>query len=117
MKCCFTLLTALLLTPLAASADPSPPLSVVEATGLRLGQEGINEFEAFDYESLRYWSPIGRQEINPVCRADAEENAAFRLTIDGVAASNRWTVVKIAAEPTATAGGERAEVVLRHAEP
>jgi len=75
----------------------------------------------------RYWSPIGRPEINPVCRGDAKANAAFGLSIDGAAVSNRWAVVKMvvrsgdAAQPMegkvrTLTDGMHAEVVLRHAE-
>ncbi len=62
----------------------------------------------------RYWSPIGRAEIQTVVRGTVEQNAAFNLSLNGQRVTNAWTVIKVDPAAPAAAGSAAVEVHLRH---
>lgn len=97
-------------TTLEPNAD-GVPQALRHTSGLIVSEEGLRDSAWLS----RYWSPIGRADLDPVSRGTPEQNAAFRVWLGGQLVDNTWTVVAsrpVAADSDADAA---VEVRLRHA--
>ncbi len=86
------------------------PQALCCTSGLIVSEEGLRDGAWVG----RYWSPIGRAELDPVSRGTPEGNAAFWMSLDGKSVENAWTVVAVAPVAAEPAGAAAVEVHLRH---
>jgi len=88
------------------------PQAFRHKSGLIVYEEGLRDGAWIS----RYWSPIGRAELDPVCRGTSEQNAAFRVSLGGQVVENAWRVVAVTPVAATQTGAAAVEVYLRHAQ-